>query len=578
MIAKVKVGKTFGGTVRYLFEGHKEKLADKRPQLLDYNGIRPDKEGMIKDFNRHRRLNPELGNAVGHISLSYHPDDSAKAGNSAMTEHARQFMNRMGIDPDNTQWVLIRHRDQAHEHCHLVYNRVDFDGKTISDAKNYKRSHEATHAIAKQYGLTVAAEKKKDLGLTHQKHLPGHDQARYKIFEVLSKEVTQATTIEELKKSLKAHNIETMVQKNGQGMSFKMGNYAFKASEVDRQYTGRKIHAQIEKNQKTALQRQIEQQRAKEQEELQRQAEQRKQDELKEKEKLDKEAEQQRQAELKQQQAEQKAQKEAKEFVLNAINQIAKKVHSMDEFKNQLIQQGIKYIRLMRDNVQVAMRFDYNQYQFKDHELAPKLTLQALSDRLEKNRPQLPQLSELEEKWKPKYDQLVKQNEQNQVYNQGLLELAKTLREAPNLDTATKLLQQTKGIIHEQLSKQITAYNNWQRDQHRREQDIKELTPIANQWFGEKEKELAKLKLEFIRNPNSTAIQDKDYTWWLLRQDYGKQAPKFGLYVDNALAPIKTLPTLNEYAQREEKWEKSIHKTSEKKITQSVKRNRGLSM
>lgn len=261
MIAKVNTGRSFGGTIRYLYEGHKEELTDKRAELLDYNGIRPNKEDMIKDFNRHRWLNPDLGNAVGHVSVSYHPQDSHKATNQAMTQHAREFMEKMGIDPDQTQWALIRHSDRGHEHFHLVYNRVDYNGKTISDAHNYKRSHEATRAIAQEYGLTIAAEKKKDLTRTTTERLPGHDQARYKIYEALTKEVSQATSLDGLKKALTQQGIQTTVQKNGQGMSFKTGDHAFKASEIDRQYTGSKIHAQIELNRERQMEQQRQQER-----------------------------------------------------------------------------------------------------------------------------------------------------------------------------------------------------------------------------------------------------------------------------------------------------------------------------
>lgn len=255
MIAKVSVGKSFGGTIRYLFEGHKNEQTNKKAELLDYNGIRPDQEKMIKDFNRHRWLNPELGNAVGHISMSYDAADSHRATNQAMTDYARQLMTRLSINPDNTQWALIRHHDRTHQHCHLVFNRVDYEGKTIKDNLIGLRAKEAATEIAREQGLKVAADQKKDLSKTTLERLPSHDQARYKIYEALTKEVSQATNIADLKKNLQAYGIETMIQKKGQGMSFKTNGVCFKASQVDRQYTGGKIHAQIEKNRELKAER-----------------------------------------------------------------------------------------------------------------------------------------------------------------------------------------------------------------------------------------------------------------------------------------------------------------------------------
>jgi hypothetical protein len=248
MIAKVSTGRSFGGAVRYLHEGHKNEQVQKRAQLLDYNGIRPGMEEMIKDFNRHRWLNPDLGNAVGHISLSYHQQDSPKVSDAKMVQHARDLMSRLGMNPEETQFALIRHNDRDHQHCHLVYNRIDYNGQTISDQFSRSRAKEAATIIARQEGLTVAADKKKDLSLTHKTNLPGHDQARYQIYEAIQKELPQATSIDELRSALKAHQIETIVQKGGTGMSFKIGPHVLKASAVDRAYSGGKLHQAVDHN------------------------------------------------------------------------------------------------------------------------------------------------------------------------------------------------------------------------------------------------------------------------------------------------------------------------------------------
>jgi hypothetical protein len=248
MIAKVSTGRSFGGAVRYLHEGHKNEQVQKRAQLLDYNGIRPGMEEMIKDFNRHRWLNPDLGNAVGHISLSYHQQDTAKLSDVKMIQHARDLMNRLGMNPEETQFALIRHNDRDHPHCHLVYNRIDYNGCTISDQFSRSRAKEAATIIARQEGFTVAADKKKDLALTHKANLPGHDQARYQIYEAIQKELPQATSIDELRSALKTHQIETILQKGGTGMSFKIGTHVLKASAVDRAYSGGKLHQAVDHN------------------------------------------------------------------------------------------------------------------------------------------------------------------------------------------------------------------------------------------------------------------------------------------------------------------------------------------
>lgn len=62
MIAKLIVGKSFGGCVRYLLEREQSKV-------LDSAGVRDyDSKTIIADLNAQRKLRPQLGNAVGHLT------------------------------------------------------------------------------------------------------------------------------------------------------------------------------------------------------------------------------------------------------------------------------------------------------------------------------------------------------------------------------------------------------------------------------------------------------------------------------------------------------------------------------
>lgn len=53
-----------------------------------------------------------------------------------MSQLVEEWMREMGIDPENTQYIIARHFDEErHPHCHLVYNRIANDGSVISDSK-----------------------------------------------------------------------------------------------------------------------------------------------------------------------------------------------------------------------------------------------------------------------------------------------------------------------------------------------------------------------------------------------------------------------------------------------------------
>ena len=162
MIGKTSIGSSFGGCVRYQFEGHKNSQADKRAEVLEAVGVRANSaSSMTADFNRGRLLNPELGKAVWHTSISFNPDDAAKLTNEKMLAVAHDYLAGMGLD--QTQYAIIRHHDQPHPHFHIIANRVANDGQTISDSHNYKRSEKLLQQLSQQHQLTPVASKRSEL-------------------------------------------------------------------------------------------------------------------------------------------------------------------------------------------------------------------------------------------------------------------------------------------------------------------------------------------------------------------------------------------------------------------------------
>ena len=119
MIGKIIAGSSFAGTVGYVIK--------KLSHILDTEGITPPNvREMVQDFKDQTLLNPRIKNAVGHISLSFSPNDAPRMTDTLMTQIVKEYMQKMGIT--DTQYLLVRHLDQPHPHCHLVYNRVSNDG------------------------------------------------------------------------------------------------------------------------------------------------------------------------------------------------------------------------------------------------------------------------------------------------------------------------------------------------------------------------------------------------------------------------------------------------------------------
>lgn len=60
----------------------------------------------------------------------------------------------MGIR--DTQYIIARHHDTKHPHCHLVFNRIDNEGNLISDSNERIRNTKICRALTKEYGLYFA--------------------------------------------------------------------------------------------------------------------------------------------------------------------------------------------------------------------------------------------------------------------------------------------------------------------------------------------------------------------------------------------------------------------------------------
>ena len=152
MIAKNIKGKSFGGTVRYVMnDGH---------ELLAAEGVfADDAQSIIRDFAIQRSGRPEIKQPVGHIPISFSPEDSPRLTNGFLVWLAQEYMEAMGIG--NTQYIIVRHHNTANDHIHIVYNRIDNDLNLISVNNDYKRNVKVCKRLKNIYKLTYGEGKDK---------------------------------------------------------------------------------------------------------------------------------------------------------------------------------------------------------------------------------------------------------------------------------------------------------------------------------------------------------------------------------------------------------------------------------
>jgi hypothetical protein len=181
-----------------------------------------------------------------------------------MTDHfmerlAKEYMQAMQIE--NTQYIIVRHKNTNHPHCHIIFNRVDNDGKTISDRNDQYRNEKICKQLKDKYNLTYGKGKEN----VNVQKLKGAEQTKYEIYHAIKDTLPKFRNWQQFEDDLKRQGISIEYKYKGQtdevqGISFRKGNHCFKGSDIDRKFSYSKLDAILNENSHVQEQRQEQQQ------------------------------------------------------------------------------------------------------------------------------------------------------------------------------------------------------------------------------------------------------------------------------------------------------------------------------
>ena len=245
MIAKIMKGSDFKGVVYYILND------EKGTQIIDSDGLfLENNDTIVQGFIRQAQMNPRVTKVGGHIALSFSKEDAPRLNNVVMAQIAREYMERMGIK--NTQYIIGRHFDKEHPHVHIAFNRIDNNGKTISDRNDRFRSERICKELTKMYGLHFANGKEQ----VKTDRLREPDKTRYELYQILKTEVSRCKVWNTLLERLERQGVDVRFKYKGksdevQGVVFTMNGYSFSGSKIDRRFSYSKIDASLERNRRT---------------------------------------------------------------------------------------------------------------------------------------------------------------------------------------------------------------------------------------------------------------------------------------------------------------------------------------
>jgi len=237
----------------YALQEKKVQAGPLKPVVLAYNnvfGTSRDIGFKMKDIAGER---PAVKKPVLHVQINFHPDEqpTKKQAQRAIDS----ILKDIGIDKENHQYVVVQHRNTAHDHYHAVINRVGLDGSLMNDHRIIDRLQVACDKVEKLQGLrrtqnrTVIYDPHHNLGYSYVKRAdrkaeerkPIHDknEAKKEVKEHIQGSLIDALgtakSSTELRDMLVSKGIETRFLESVKGIygvSFRYDEIAVKGSDV----------------------------------------------------------------------------------------------------------------------------------------------------------------------------------------------------------------------------------------------------------------------------------------------------------------------------------------------------------
>jgi len=205
---------------------------DHRSKLLHAEGVMSgDVSKTARSFEVQARLNSRIRNPVLHCSFSFALQDNVTP--EQMVGCVKRWQNLMGYD--DTQLIIYQHQDHDYSHCHAVFNRIDNNGKTLSDRNDRLRSTRACKTIIHEFGLYIAPGKRR----VNLDRLRNMDKAKYDLLKVINDAKHQSVDWHSFDYILRSHGITMRFRLNKdktrvRGITFSDGKYTFSGSKIDR--------------------------------------------------------------------------------------------------------------------------------------------------------------------------------------------------------------------------------------------------------------------------------------------------------------------------------------------------------
>lgn len=258
MIGKISSGSSFGGCMSYITREKQDKLPkDKQVwRVLGSDGVRLDigegnwRKSVVQDMERPMLSRSEIKEPCGHISLGFSPKDNDRLTDDYMLKIAEEYMEKMGIT--DTPYIIVRHTDKPHPHCHIMFSRVDYDGKIIKSATNRYRNKAVCLDLTRHHNLTMGTD---SLSLDPEK-LRGSERSKVEIRQIANEVLSDPAVlnVDTFIESMKERGVKVevlrdkMPEQKMKTLIYRKGNHSFVASKIGKRFTPNNVIKELNRH------------------------------------------------------------------------------------------------------------------------------------------------------------------------------------------------------------------------------------------------------------------------------------------------------------------------------------------
>ena len=244
-----KTGKSFKNRVDYILKDDHSFICSN--MASDYNNV----SDLTDEFKTVSSFRQDIKKPVFHAFLSLPKNEHLT--DQQWEEIAKDYLKEMNIDIEKHQYICVRHNDTDKEHIHIVANRVGLDGSVWLGQHSAFNTIAACERLEVKHGLTitdglkgqkseVSAPTKNEIEMALR---TGEKPARLVLQASLQAAMTGKPDLETFVERLQAVGIEPRFNVastgNVAGVSFSVGDVAFKGSQLGKKYSWNTIKNKV---------------------------------------------------------------------------------------------------------------------------------------------------------------------------------------------------------------------------------------------------------------------------------------------------------------------------------------------